>query len=347
MACSRHFVIYDLPLEILKLRLIRKTADLNEPEPVIHEYRMPHELSPVPGDVKVPGLGCPEVLGVEFPVLPEGFRETRLQGISRIQPRPDLKPAHHILPHVQNISPSRQRAYRNRPDDVLDLNVGIRLRCQLAGRSLSEFRGRPPTVIVRGIKPPVQFHPGIVDLAVVLIIGAYRTFCGSSPVLAAKHSPHAAVGIYDLKLTYKTRKQFVVPLCLASRPRADDEPRNPPGPERHTKRVGSSPDQIRDIETVVIHGLVIVGHSGHQNLLTSDLDPVDICLIKTQSADVKPGLPDFPPGLESRPQVPRREGHIPRPDILLGSLPDPGGLPKDRGISDEDIRGAPCIVPGT
>ena len=318
MTGNGHLVVYHLPFEIIQRRSLAEAADLHETEPVIDEGRMPDDRLGVPGDIDIPCFGGTEIIRVEFAVFLQSLCEPQQEGVALVHLHLHLKPSYHILAHIEDVSSIRKWTDGHWLDDVLDLYVRIRLGGELAVWGLLEGSLRPSAVVIRRIEPSVQFETGVIDLAVIFVVTPDRAVGPGLPACVACDFLYLSVPIFNLKLADQAGQLLVVVLVMVDGIPVHPDSREPPRPEHHSYGIGALLKQSSDVEAVVIHLLVIIGHGRGKHLGSSHLASVDVCFVEAKPADMQPGFLDSLSCFEAGPQVSRRHGYITGADVFRG-----------------------------
>ena len=150
-------------------------------------------------------------------------------------------------------------------------------------------------------------------------------------------------------------------LRLIDRVPIDPDPGKTPRAEDNSDSIGPLSQKPGDIETVVIHCLIIVGDSRRKDLRPTNFMAIDISLVQSKATDMHLRLSDLFTRLEFSAKIPRRKRDVPCTHIFWRINPYPrsfppglrfpdhnparfGGLSSDYGFTCQRIEPHPAIT---
>ena len=192
-----------------------------------------------------------------------------------------LYPARHVLSHVYDVALAAL-SYAHGLHGLHHLHVRTHCSAQRSSRYAHALCRHPFRVIVAHRGPCAQFFAGVIYLAVVLVVGAYRTVGIQFPFVARRDNLLLAV----CKLNDEVKTElgiaevgYLVRLLLLLH-----------GVEAAVAKSYANGvlggQHLCNVERIIQHSLAIVGRSRCKNLVAHLLS-VDVCLIHAQSADVE------------------------------------------------------------
>ena len=210
------------------------------------------------------------------------FRKPQAQGISFITMQAHLQPSHHILPHVDQVTATRQRFHRERlhlrhnPDVRIQLCLYQRSRCR-------NRRSLPPPFHHKTCPIPARhFLPRIIYLTVKFIIRLYGSVGHHVPGSIGRNDGLLAIGRCNNQLCQQTRQTKASHSRIA-------HGHETTVPQHNANGILSALHHGSHIEGIVSYRTVVVGRSWRKHLVTHAL-PIDIGLIQTQATDMEYSL---------------------------------------------------------
>ena len=192
-----HLVRNNLSLNIRMFQIFQ-TSDLNIPESMIREKRMPSVPLFLAGtNIFIFGFSISQIIKEERAVSIQTFCILNFNTISCIPIHLQLHPTGCILTEINNKRAFIRLCNTLCRQFIHNIHIGHCLSSKSSNRDISTFSIAPFRIVIAYFSPLTKLFPCVIDLTIIFIIRTNRTFCRCFPMFRSGYSLFCTVSIFQ------------------------------------------------------------------------------------------------------------------------------------------------------